>query len=191
MKKKKKNSVTLSVGSLIKQQAVFEKAYKTKTNNGQREWYRCGDGISNIHHNTIMMIFEFFQDRGYMVVRQEQKLYHPITLGNKDAMLLGKVDAILMNPYTRRLCLLELKTSTLPKEVDINYCFLRTINELQLRLYAMMLFHRLKLDYPPEIYILGIRGNEAALYKLPNKIENIVELKNVFSLNPYIYAIPY
>ena len=184
---------TVSVGNLISGQAMSSKAYQVPSTTREVQWYRAGTSPGNAgHHNTMMMVFHLLQDRGYMILRHEQKLCCNLLMDGVPLMLLGMADVVMMNPYTRRLCVLDLKTSSLGAHVAIDNCFLTVKNELQLRLYGMMLFKCLELTYAPELYVFGVRESteEAALYSFTARIRDIKSLGNVFQVGNLAYSCP-
>lgn len=156
----RKIGVTVFLQNLAK-----DKNYWRKTTNNAEE--KCDISknapgqISQIHDATLQAIVMFSLKLNLRALFYEQQLFYNkatiIDKQGKERTLNGFVDLICLCP-DNKLCIVDLKVihnnSDKLKFIDAT---LKQKYELQLRLYAFMLYHTLDMSYAPKMYLLAIR----------------------------------
>lgn len=118
-------------------------------------------------------------------VSQEFKVFATLDLNNSRVSLSGRIDYLGVDPKTNRLVVIEYKSATSQKFVNMGYLVVPDI--AQARIYALMVRKMFNLSYTPDCYLLKFsvemevvdnkKSRTIGLWKLKNT-ENITTLAN-------------
>lgn len=144
-------------------------------------------------HDSINQTIEMFDQLGLKLISREQHLYYNksavLDIDNNKRTLHGIVDTLCINDRGK-ICIVDIKTTSNDnKGYNIEQLLIKQRYELQMRIYALLVYNTLNLNYVPNIYLFCIRPDtsEAIVWEFKMNIRDLNSIEKVINIYPETY----